>query len=169
MTAEFFKKEFGENADYYKIVETRKKMMDEYLKGEIIPAKDGAFETLKYIKENTDYKIAIVSSSSITYVKEHSQENNILQFIDKIISVRGLPRGKPFPDVYLKALLEAGISKDEVVVFEDSPNGVRSAYNAGLRTIFIKDLTGPTKEIKEKTIYQLDKITEVINILNEFN
>lgn len=42
---------------------------------------------------------------------------------------------KPHPAPYLKALKLAGLNADEVVVFEDSPSGMKSALAAGIVTI----------------------------------
>jgi beta-phosphoglucomutase-like phosphatase (HAD superfamily) len=42
---------------------------------------------------------------------------------------------KPAPDIYLLALSSLGINADEVIVVEDSENGMRAAHSAGLRTI----------------------------------
>ncbi len=46
-----------------------------------------------------------------------------------------VPRKKPAPDIYLLALAELGAGPDEVVVVEDSENGLRAALAAGLRTV----------------------------------
>ena len=55
--------------------------------------------------------------------------------------------------------------KDEVLVLEDSPNGVTSAYNAGLKVIFIKDLSPKDEDIINKTIYQFENIKELIDVI----
>ncbi|MHA7154731.1 HAD-IA family hydrolase [Arthrobacter sp. TMN-50] len=46
-----------------------------------------------------------------------------------------VPRKKPAPDIYLLALEDLGLSTDNVVVVEDSSNGLRAAVAAGLRTV----------------------------------
>ncbi|GEL98795.1 HAD-IA family hydrolase [Cellulomonas terrae] len=46
-----------------------------------------------------------------------------------------VPAKKPAPDIYLLALQELGVGADEVVVVEDSANGLRAALGAGLRTV----------------------------------
>ena len=46
-----------------------------------------------------------------------------------------VPAKKPAPDIYLLALRELGVGPEEVVVVEDSANGLRAALGAGLRTI----------------------------------
>ena len=167
ITTRYFKEKFGPNADYDLIANHRKARMNEYLKTHQIPAKQGVKEVFEYIKNNTDIKIAIVSSSSEEYVKLHASNNDVLQYIDKIISVKNhVNRGKPYPDVYLKALEFMGVKdKDEVLVLEDSPNGVTSAYNAGLKVIFIKDLSPKDEDIINKTIYQFENIKELIDVI----
>ena len=167
ITTRYFKELFGPTANYDSIVKHRKERMNEYLKTHQIPAKSGVKEAFEYIKNNTDIKIAIVSSSSEDYVKLHASNNDVLQYIDKIISVKNhVNRGKPYPDVYLKALEFMGVKdKDEVLVLEDSPNGVTSAYNAGLKVIFIKDLSPKDEDIIGKTIYQFENIKELIDVI----
>jgi len=46
-----------------------------------------------------------------------------------------VPAKKPAPDIYLLALTELGVPAGEVVVIEDSRNGLRAAHAAGLRTV----------------------------------
>lgn len=167
LTNEYFKKIFGEDCSYENIHKSRTRMMDEYLLTHHLYLKDGVKETLEYIKKNTDLKLIIVSSSPIPYIQKHAGFNGILPYFDKIISARNVKRGKPFPDVYLKALEEAGIDKEEVIVFEDSPNGIRSAYNAGLKAVFIQDLSPADEEIKNKSIYQLKSFNEIIPIIDK--
>ena len=164
ITRKYFIDKFGPTADYEKIHASRKRLMNEYLEHNHFYLKDGVKEVLQYIKENTDYKIVVVSSSSKDYIAKHAGFNGIFEYFDEVISVRNVARGKPFPDVYLKAIETVGANKDEVVVFEDSPNGVRSAYNAGLKVIFIEDLSSPNQEIREKTIKQLKSIKEIMGL-----
>ena len=46
-----------------------------------------------------------------------------------------VPAKKPAPDIYLYSLDALGIPADEVVVIEDSANGLQAARAAGLRTV----------------------------------
>ncbi len=55
-----------------------------------------------------------------------------------------VPAKKPAPDIYLLALSEIGVSADEAIVVEDSPNGLRAAVGAGLRTVVT--VSGFTRE-----------------------
>ena len=44
-------------------------------------------------------------------------------------------RTKPAPDLYLKALDRLGLLAEDCLVFEDSPNGIRAAHEAGIRVV----------------------------------
>ena len=46
-----------------------------------------------------------------------------------------------YPDVYEYALKKLSITPSEVIVFEDSPNGLKAAHGAHCFTIMVKDLT----------------------------
>lgn len=59
---------------------------------------------------------------------------------DAYVSADDITRGKPAPDVFLKAAEKLGVEPGECVVFEDAVMGLRSAKNAGMRTVAV--LTG---------------------------
>jgi HAD superfamily hydrolase (TIGR01509 family) len=54
---------------------------------------------------------------------------------DVVIAGDDSTRPKPFPDPYLQACEALGVSPEEVVAIEDSPNGVRSAVASGAAVI----------------------------------
>ncbi|MBR1457821.1 MAG: HAD-IA family hydrolase, partial [Oscillospiraceae bacterium] len=54
--------------------------------------------------------------------------------------------GKPDPEIYLTAASLLGTDPKECIAFEDSRNGLRSAYRAGMYPIQIPDLVPPGVE-----------------------
>lgn len=48
-------------------------------------------------------------------------------------------RSKPAPDIYLETARRLGADPTRCLVYEDSPNGVRAALEAGMRVIFLPD------------------------------
>ncbi len=53
--------------------------------------------------------------------------------------IRGdqVPRGKPFPDVFLAAAERLGVPAADCVAFEDAPIGVIAARAAGMTTVAV--------------------------------
>jgi len=46
---------------------------------------------------------------------------------------------KPNPEIYLKAVSQSGLNKNEILVFEDSRNGIEACNNAGLDVVYVPD------------------------------
>ena len=63
---------------------------------------------------------------------------NIEDAFDIIITGENVSKGKPDPEVYLKALNLLECDNDEVIVFEDSEVGCEAAENAELNYIKVK-------------------------------
>jgi HAD superfamily hydrolase (TIGR01509 family) len=55
-------------------------------------------------------------------------------FEGRIFSSTQVPRGKPFPDLFLHAALQMNVQPFDCVVVEDSVPGVQAARAAGMRT-----------------------------------
>ncbi len=57
-------------------------------------------------------------------------------------------RGKPHPDLYLKAAENLGVAPEYCLALEDSHNGVRAAHAAGCLPIMVPDLLEATDEMR---------------------
>ena len=78
-------------------------------------------------------KRAIVSSSNRGWVDMHLERLEQAVGWDAICTADRVPgRAKPAPTLYLEALETLGVTADEAVAFEDSPNGVLAAKAAGI-------------------------------------
>jgi HAD superfamily hydrolase (TIGR01509 family) len=56
-------------------------------------------------------------------------------FDGRIFSASQVPRGKPFPDLFLHAAIAMNVQPFDCVVVEDSVPGVRAARSAGMRAL----------------------------------
>jgi HAD superfamily hydrolase (TIGR01509 family) len=78
-------------------------------------------------------KRAIVSSSNRRWVETHLERLEEAVGWDAICTAEGdRARAKPAPTLYLEALDALGVAASEAVAFEDSPNGVKAAKEAGI-------------------------------------
>lgn len=59
---------------------------------------------------------------------------------DLVIAGDEVTRPKPFPDPYLQACEALGITPEQAVAIEDSPNGLRSALSAGIASIGVPNV-----------------------------
>jgi len=77
--------------------------------------------------------VAIVSTDDTEWITTGLRILGLLDAWDFIECAEGdKRRAKPSPALYLAALERLGISADEAVSFEDSPNGIRAAKAAGI-------------------------------------
>ena len=132
--------------DYYKVKEKRIELMSEYLLDHPIKLKEGALNILNILKNNNK-KIYIVTANTVEKSERIINQVGFRNLVDEIISAKDVKRGKPFPDVFLYACECVHKEPKEVVVFEDSPNGLMSSHKAGCFTIMIEDMSIYTPEM----------------------
>jgi beta-phosphoglucomutase len=77
--------------------------------------------------------VAVVSGAARSEIEPVLDAAGLRDAVRVIVSMEDVPRGKPEPDGYLRALELLGLRPDEAVAIEDSPPGVAAAQSAGLR------------------------------------
>lgn len=90
--------------------------------GKLVPV-PGLPEFIEWIKKNNIRRVA-VSNAPKPNVEAMLKAIGLDTFFEHIVLGELFERPKPFPDPYLAGLEKLGMSKDEVLVFEDSPAGV---------------------------------------------
>lgn len=144
--------------EYNKIRNLRIKMMNEYLIDHHFKLKKGVKEILDFLYSK-NMNCYIVSSSYKDDILKYLKEFNIDKYFKDVLSTKNISRGKPYPDVYNLASSLVDASKENILAIEDSPNGIISAKQAGLKTCMIPDLSYPDENlVKIIDILQLDLI-----------
>ena len=102
------------------------------------PIMPGVTEYLNEAKR-LGLKLAIASSSEHAWVDMHAKRLGIFDHFDKVICADdvGAGRTKPNPDLFLLALNQLQVQKNEAIIFEDSPNGVKAANRAGVFVVAV--------------------------------
>lgn len=72
---------------------------------------------------------------------------------------------KPNPEIYLMACKSIGMKPEDCVAIEDSLNGIRSAYAAGLKPIMVIDKVQPTEESRNMCVAVFDSLEDLKKIL----
>lgn len=75
--------------------------------------------------------IAVASSAPPQNVQFLLEETRLARFFDVVLDDTSVTRGKPDPEIYLKAAAALKIAPDRCVVFEDSVAGIDAARRAG--------------------------------------
>jgi HAD superfamily hydrolase (TIGR01509 family) len=83
-------------------------------------------------------KLAVVSSAYQEVVNWIIETSGIFEFIDTMITGDDVINKKPAPDCFLAALETLMLSKENVVVFEDTEVGLRAAKRAGITSLGIR-------------------------------
>lgn len=155
---------YGEDFDYAAVRERRKKMMAEHLAKNGVEIKEGVRETLTYLREK-GYKLAVATATEKDRAVEYLNEIGITEMFDQIVCANMVQNGKPMPDIYLYVCEQIGEEPENCVAVEDSPNGVKSAHDAGCRVIMIPDLTLPDAETDSYLWKQVGKMNDLQQIL----
>lgn len=125
-------------------------------------------ELLKYLKES-NYKVAVASSSNMNHIINNMEKTGLKKYIDEFASGAEVENGKPAPDVFLLAAERLGVKPEECLVLEDSKAGVIAGSSAGAKVIMVPDMFKPDEECKERTYRIVGNLGEVISILEDKN
>ena len=82
-----------------------------------------------------------------------------------LIGGEEVTRSKPEPDIFLAACARGQFSPADALVLEDSDNGIRAAYAAGIPVVCIPDLKQPDPENAEKAAVILASADQLIPLL----
>ncbi len=94
-------------------------------------------ENLLALAKQAGLKLAIASSSDQNWVIGRLTRSNLIHWFDCIRTANDVAVVKPAPDLYQHALIGLDLQPQEVIAFEDSPNGITAAQAAGIYCIAI--------------------------------
>lgn len=130
-----------------------------------IPGQPGLLELLKDLKDH-GYQTSIASGSTIEEIEMVIKGLGIGGYMDSYTSAYEVDKGKPAPDVFLKAAERLEVRPEECLVLEDAPSGILAAKLAGMLRYAI-----PTEQTKDKDFSQANRVlgslSEVFKCLQE--
>jgi beta-phosphoglucomutase len=104
----------------------------------------GSIELMRGLHE-AGFLQALASSTPIENIQLISDVLGLKHYLTVIVSGETVPRGKPAPDIFLKAASELHMEPSKCLVIEDAVAGVQAAHAAGMRCIAVagdRDLPG---------------------------
>lgn len=115
----------------------------EFIRAKAAPL-PGAIELLSELRA-AGYPQALASSTPLKNIEVISEVLGLNKYLDAFVSGETVPRGKPAPDVFLKAAATLGIEPAYCLVIEDAVAGVQAAHAGGMKCIAVmgnRDLPG---------------------------
>ncbi|HEV3445496.1 MAG TPA: HAD family phosphatase [Gemmataceae bacterium] len=111
-----------------------------------VPLMPGVLELLERLEAKGIPK-AIATSSSASYVQRILPPHNLLQRFQFVLTCDDVTCGKPAPEIYEKAAARWGYAPAEMLVLEDSPNGLRAAKAAGAICVVVPHALIPMDDL----------------------
>lgn len=103
-----------------------------------VKLKSGAEAYLRQLHAN-GIKLSIATSLERSLSIPALENNGVLSLFSSICSVSDVSRGKGFPDIFVHASSEIGLSTKECIVFEDVHIAASSAQEAGCKVCGVYD------------------------------
>jgi HAD superfamily hydrolase (TIGR01509 family) len=128
----------GDEALAANLVECSEKHYQALL-AEGVPVKEGVAELLAWCAEQ-GRPCAVATSTRTAKAEYKLASTNLRSYFRVVIGGDQVERGKPAPDIYLRAAAALGVVATVCGVFEDSEPGVRAAHAAGAQVVWVPDL-----------------------------
>lgn len=157
---------FGEDFDYWAVRAKRIELMNAYIAEHGITKKKGLDELLSYIS-GTGLKCAVCTATDLNRTTMYLTKISVLDRFDELVCGDMIKNGKPSPDIYLAGAEKLGLSPQECMALEDSPNGITSAFSAGCIPVMVPDLSQPDDEILPKIYAVCGDLSQVIPVIED--
>ena len=133
-----------------------------------VPLKEGALELLELFKKN-HIKMAIATANDEPLYRPCIERLGIEQYFDYIADVNTAKEGKQSAKIYLDLANKLGFKPNNVLVLEDMPTCVKTAYKNGFITVAVYDNASKGYEIDKRNNSHLyiNNFFELIEVLNK--
>ena len=125
------------NKEAGRLLDTKKRALERILGGRKPPLVAGVQQFLAKYKEQ-GHLFAVTSNSRYGRVKEICDHYRLTSYFEKIVAARDTYDPKPSPEVYRAVLRALLVPAADSVAVEDSPSGVISAKQAGIKVIGLR-------------------------------
>ena len=160
-----FLENFGDDLPIEKMYEEKDNQLFYIIENQGIPLKEGVKELFSMLKEK-NYKIALATSAKRERVEKQIKDKWLKESFDAIVCGDDVEKGKPSPDIFLKAAKKIDVEPENCFVVEDSPAGIKAAFSGGMKGIHVEDLKAADEDILkycEKNFKNLQEIKEYLS------
>ena len=104
--------------------------------------------------------LVLASSASMTTINNVFERFDLNRYFVAKLSGADLKASKPHPEIFIKAAEASGFQKNECLVIEDSTNGIKAAYDAGIYCIGYDSLNSKNQDytLADKVVSSFQEI-----------
>lgn len=159
-TREIVFEAYGEDFPYDRFSQESSVLFHEITDREGLPVKKGVREILDFLKENR-IPMAVASSTRLAVVTSELTQAGLYEYFQVVVGGDQLKHSKPAPDIYLMTCDKMGVKPQNAYAVEDSYNGIRSAYHAGMKPVMVPDLLPATEEMYQMSEAVFEDLLQV--------
>lgn len=168
LCCKFFDDYYKGVIDYWEAKELRTQHVYKIRETEGIPVKKGVNDIFEYIRNN-GLKCAVATSTRRESAEKTLHEIGVWDYLDAVVYGDEVERGKPEPDIFLRAAKAIGVNPSEAVVVEDSINGIKAGYAADMRVVHIPDTIAIDDDIRKLTYMVCADLNGLIDVVESIN
>jgi len=160
LAVEFYKNAFHLSAPVEELTRRRGQIAIEFFANRVglFPSTKTTLEKLRQMK----LRLAVATSSVSASARPFLERAGIRSSFEVIVTGDQVERGKPHPDIYLRAADKLGIFSDACLVIEDALSGVAAAKAANMRVAAIPDKRFvDAREYEKEADYVLGSLSEI--------
>lgn len=161
------KERYGQDVPYAEIRQRADVLELEHVRHHGVPIKKGLLQVLERLRK-AGLKMAVATSSRRAIAEEYLINANVYKFFDVLVCGDEIKQGKPHPEIFISAAEKINLSPTQCLMFEDSENGLRSAYDAGGMTVLFKDIKIPNESMLAQAQYYYETVEDFLTELNQF-
>ena len=126
--------------------------------------KPGALALLDHL-DALGLPYALATSSGSRWVERHFQAHDLHRRFRATVTREDVRRYKPDPEPYLLAAERLGQAPQDCLAVEDSPTGLRSAWEAGTMAVLVPDAVAPDPDTRALALRVVGSLEEVVGML----
>jgi len=149
-----------------KVLSDRKEMYFRELVRKSAAPLPGSIELMREL-HNSHFDQALASSTPIENINLIADVLGLKRYLSILVSGETVAKGKPAPDIFLKAAAELHMHPSVCLVIEDAVAGVEAAHAAGMRCVAVagnRDLPGLRKAeimVKDLTEMNVERVQQL--------
>ena len=131
----------GVELDTEELLRLKRQHVDRHYRTEVLPGAQAFMDAWR-----KQVRMALASNSPRLFVKRALVEADWIDLFESVVTADDVPCRKPAPDMVLATLNNLDLKPEDVMIFEDSPAGVRAAQSAGCDVLMIDNGAGRVVE-----------------------